>query len=176
MCSDIEDLHMTGIEFIGAVASLLAVGEAGFLLGRRRSRIADAEANLANLSLVLSGITIEHVDIVPSELVPGEMLEIRTTIVNSTALEVPAWMGASLVDSAGHEAFEPRQDKAIVIRPGRYTYKRWLTIPPGSIGDHICFAGVWLGEPGTGTRSINLARARARNRVRVSAISRVSTT
>jgi hypothetical protein len=158
---------MTHLELIGTLASLVTLGELGYLIGKRRGRVADAEATLQHLSTILGSVTIEDVALSPPDVRPGGAVEVRVAVRNASAIQIPAWLGTTLVAPNRPEIFDPDQDKPIALRPGTHEYRRWLTVPGNASGEYSVIAGVWIGQVGSASNSVRVAVSDRSGRLRI---------
>jgi hypothetical protein len=152
---------MTKVEAAGLVASLIALFEAGYVIGvwrtRRQRKSAEDELIANRLRQVLGSVRIRKLKCESLRVAPGQTVPIIMTIASEVACALEVWIGASLVHHSGSEHYDTSQDKPVRLEPGTKTYQRSLTVPSNvAHGDYSLVAAVWLGQVANPEHSIQL--------------------
>ena len=163
---------MTNLEAIGLVASLIAVFEAGYVIGVYRTktrRKASEDELIANrVRQVVGAVRIKKVECDSKELFTGQSIPMSLVITSETACPIEAWIGASLIDHSDGEYYDSSQDKVVTLEPGTKTYLRSLTVPSDvTSGEYVLYCAVWLGQLANPERSIKLDKARHEGRLTI---------
>jgi hypothetical protein len=156
---------MTNLEAIGLVASLIAIFEAGYVIGTYRtnkSRKASEDELIANrVRQVLGAVRIKKVECESKELFTGQAISMSLVITSEAACPLEVWIGASLIDKSDGEYYDVSQDKLVTLEPGTKTYHRSLTVPSNvDSGEYSLYCAVWLGQLANPERSIKLDKAK----------------
>src|SRR5918911_5552331 len=105
---------MTNVEAIGLVASLIAIFEAGYVVGVSRTnkrRKASEDELIANrIRQVLGAVRIRKVECDSKELFTGQSIPMSLVIASEVASPIEVWIGASLVDQSDGEYYDTSQD------------------------------------------------------------------
>jgi hypothetical protein len=163
---------MTTLEAVGLVASVIAIFEAGYVIGvlrtnkRRRASEDDLIAN--RVRQVLGAIRIKEVECDARELFTGQTIPMSLIIASDAASPIEAWIGASLLDESEGEYYDTSQDKLVLIVPGTNTYRRSLTVPSNvDSGEYSLYCAVWLGQVAHPERSIKLDQSKRDGRLKI---------
>ena len=148
---------------IGLVASIIAIFEAGYLLGKWRAntqrRNTLDEAIAVRVRQLLGAIEIRQLTTDTQAVSPGQTLRIFFDIFSKATFPYQVWLGASILPSGGGEHFDESEDKEITLEPGSSIQSRYLTVPKDiSVGNHRVVGAIWLGQRATPANSIQLAR------------------
>jgi hypothetical protein len=151
---------MTPAEVIGLIASLIAIFEVGYFVGKRREnkrRQAKLDEAVAARIREVLGLTSDH-----HEALPGQTIQISFNILSKATFPYQTWLGASIVDASGTEYYDQSEDKEITLDPGRTAQFRYLTVPnEARTGSYSLHGGVWLGARATPADSLRLAVAKS---------------
>ena len=163
---------MTKVEAAGLVASLIALFEAGYVIGAwrtRRQRKSSEDELIANrLRQVLGSVRIKTMKCESLRVAPSQTVPIVLTIASEVACALEVWIGASLVHHSGSEHYDTSQDKPVMLEPGTRTYQRSLTVPSDvAHGDYSLIAAVWLGRVANPKDSIQLDKFRQKEIVKI---------
>jgi hypothetical protein len=163
---------MTNIEAIGLVASLIAIFEAGYVIGawrtNKRRKASEDELIAKRVRQVLGAIRINKVECSSKELFTGQSIPMSLLITSEVTCPLEVWIGASLVDKADGEYYDTSQDKLVTLEPGTKTYHRSLTIPSNVVsGEYSLVCAVWLGQLAMPERSIKLDKASREGRLKI---------
>lgn len=155
---------MTTLEAIGLVASLIAIFEAGYVIGvfrtNRRRKASEDELIANRVRQVLGSVRIKKVKCESGEVYTGQTIPMSLVIKSEVACPIEAWIGASLVDKSDGEYYDTSQDKLVTLEPGTKTYHRSLTVPSNvDSGDYSLYCAVWLGQLAKPERSVKLDKA-----------------
>lgn len=159
---------MSWLEFIGGVASVVALIEIGYLAGKWRAgrvrRANEDELIAGRLQSVLGAVRISHLDCAPHSVTGGQTISITYHVQSEVRFPYEVWLGASAIDSNNQEYWDASQDKSVVLEQGQQTYKRDLTIPSGvSLGKQLLIGTVWVGKRCHTEQSIQIDRAESRD-------------
>jgi hypothetical protein len=155
---------MTLIEGVGLAASIIAIFEAGYVIGKWRARkerkVAEDEIVAKRLKQVLGLVRIAGLDCDSPATSPGQTITLNFAIISELTSPFEVWLGASIVDKSWREHFDVTEDKLVVLEPGKNRYSRYLTIPKDvPIGEGSLVGAVWLGQRGKPENSIRMARS-----------------
>ncbi len=92
---------MTKIEAVGLAASLIALFEAGYVIGawrtRKQRKSAEDELIANRLREVLGSVRIKNLSCQFQRVTPGHTVAITLTVASEAACALEVWIGASLV-------------------------------------------------------------------------------
>src|SRR5947209_13420265 len=101
---------MTNVEVIGLVASLIAIFEAGYVIGAYRTnkrRKASEDELVANrVRQVLGAVHIKKVECDSKEQFTGQSIPMSLVISSEVTCPIEVWIGASLVDKSDGEYYD----------------------------------------------------------------------
>lgn len=148
---------------IGIVTGLIALFEAGYVVGawraRKQRKSAEDELIAHRLREVLGSVRIKKLSCDLHRVAPGQTILMILTVASEAACVLEVWIGASLVYHSGREYYDPSQDKPVILEPGTKTYHRSLTVPSDiAHGDYSLVGAVWLGKVANPEQSIRLDR------------------
>src|SRR5215213_2295736 len=163
---------MTNSEVIGLVASVIAIFEAGYVIGayitNKRLNASEDELIANKIRRILSAVRIKKVEFDSKELFTGQSIPMSLIIASEIASPTEVWIGASLVDHSDGEYYDTSQDKLVMLEPGTKTYHRSLTVPSNVIsGEYSLYCAVWLGQLSNPERSIKLDKGKREGRLKI---------
>lgn len=163
---------MTNLEAIGLFASLIAIFEAGYVIGvyrtNKRRKASEDELIANRVRQILGAVRIKKVECDSKELFTGQSISLSLVVASEVACPIEVWVGASLVDHSDGEYYDTSQDKLVTLEPGTKTYHRSLTVPSNvASGEYSLYCAVWLGQLANPERSIKLDKARREGRLKI---------
>jgi hypothetical protein len=148
---------MNLVNAFGIVASIIAVFELGYFIGKSRGRKERDALMVDKFNQVISSLSISNVELRPNSVSPTQTITLSYTIVNRADFAIEVWLGATIIDSSEGQYWDGSQDKVVNIEPGERIYERYLTISPGApLGRYLVIGQIWIGTMSNPAQSIQI--------------------
>jgi len=152
---------MNTISFVvdaGAVTALVSIGYGmGRWHARRQRKYSMLLSGVRAAKDVLGQVQLVGVRASPEVLERGDKLSLEYTIQSKWDIPEGIWLGANLRDEQDHMISDHNEDKSVVLRQGKRTYSRVLSIPMSTQpGLYKLLTEVWFGATAESAASIAL--------------------